>query len=105
MINGVTNPGIGAAAGVGMGPAGGSAAGAAGSGGASFSDALKKSIDEVSRLQQDASQAVEDLATGRTENVSGVMTAVEKADLAFKTLLAIRSKLMEAYDEIKTMQV
>ncbi len=73
--------------------------------GTSFADTLKKSIDDVSKLQQDASQAVTDLATGKTENVSGVMTAVEKSDLAFKTLLAIRSKLMDAYDEIKGMSV
>ncbi len=74
-------------------------------GGSSFADALKKSIDEVSRLQQDASQAVDDLATGKSQNVTGVMTAVEKSDLAFKTLLAIRSKLMDAYDEIKGISV
>jgi len=76
-----------------------------GSGSTGFADVLKKSIDEVSRLQQDASKAVEDLATGRTDNVSGVMTAVEKADLAFKTLLAIRAKLMDAYEEIKAIQI
>jgi flagellar hook-basal body complex protein FliE len=73
--------------------------------GASFSDMLKNSIDEVSKLQQDASKAVEDLATGKSENVTGVMTAVEKSDLAFKTLLTIRSKLMEAYEEIKGISV
>ena len=74
-------------------------------GGASFADTLKNSIDEVSRLQQDASQAVNNLATGQTENVNGVMTAVEKSDLAFKTLLAIRSKLMDAYEEIKNIPI
>ena len=83
--------------------------GAAGAGGGtpanSFSDVLKKSIDEVSRLQQDASQAVDDLATGKTENVTGVMTAMEKSDVAFKTLLAIRAKLMDAYEEIKNISV
>ena len=46
-----------------------------------------------------------DLATGKTENVSGVMTAMEKSDLAFKTLLAIRAKLMDAYEEIKNMPI
>jgi flagellar hook-basal body complex protein FliE len=100
MINGVdNNPGIartGGAAGASPKPA---------AGGASFADVLKDSIGEVSRLQQDASQAVADLATGKTENVTGVMTAMEKSDLAFKTLLAIRAKLMEAYDEIKGMSV
>jgi len=66
---------------------------------------LKNSIGEVSKLQQDASQAVQDLATGKTEDVDGVMTAMNKADIAFKTLLAIRGKLMEAYDEVKQISM
>jgi flagellar hook-basal body complex protein FliE len=73
--------------------------------GSSFADMLNKSIDEVSRLQQDASKAVNDVATGQNENVTGVMTAVEKSDLAFKTLLTIRAKLMDAYEEIKQISV
>jgi flagellar hook-basal body complex protein FliE len=71
----------------------------------SFADVLKNSINEVSKLQQDATQAANAVATGQTENVTGVMSAVEKADLAFKTLLAIRSKLMDAYEEIKQISI
>lgn len=103
MINGVDNLGIGKASGPTLNPAHG--AGETAAGGTSFADTLKKSIDEVSRLQQDASRAVDDLAAGKTENVSGVMTAIEKSDLAFKTLLAIRAKLMDAYEEIKGISV
>ena len=105
MVNGIT-PNLGAVTGAGSatGPTAKSGA-ASSSGSTSFADTLKSSIDEVSRLQQDASKAVEDLATGKTENVTGVMTAMEKSDLAFKTLLAIRSKLMDAYDEIKNIPV
>jgi flagellar hook-basal body complex protein FliE len=99
MINGVTNN-LGIAA-----PATGAAKSAGPAGGASFADTLKNSIQEVSKLQQDASKAVEDLATGKTEDVTGVMTAMEKSDLAFKTLLAIRAKLMDAYEEIKNISV
>jgi len=84
---------------------GGAARSATGPNGASFADVLKDSIGEVSRLQQDATKAVEDLATGKTEDVTGVMTAMEKSDLAFKTLLAIRAKLMDAYEEIKSISV
>lgn len=73
--------------------------------GPSFADTLKESIGEVSKLQQDATSAVENLAAGRTDDVTGVMTAVEKSDLAFKTLLSIRAKLMDAYDEIKNMPI
>jgi flagellar hook-basal body complex protein FliE len=79
------------------------ATGATGSGG--FIEFLNRSVGEVSQMQQDASQAVQDLATGRTDDVSGVMVAVEKGDVAFKTLLAVRAKLMEAYNEIKSMQM
>ena len=108
MINGAnnfTNLGqLGSAGGASLGKS--LAAGSEGAAGStSFADTLKKSIDEVTRLQQDASKAVEDLATGKSEDVTGVMTAMEKADLAFKTLLAIRSKLMDAYEEIKQVQV
>ena len=69
----------------------------------SFANSLRSSIDEVAKMQNDATSAVTDLATGRTGDLSGVMTAVEKGDLAFKTLLAIRSKLIDAYDELKSM--
>ena len=103
MITGVDNNLVGKLAGQGVSRGGGSSGPASGAG--SFADMLKSSLDEVSKLQQDASKAVEDLATGKSEDVTGVMTAVEKGDLAFKTLLAIRAKLMDAYDEIKAMTV
>ena len=89
----------------GIQPTGGSSPASGASPTSSFADVLKKSIDEVSKLQQDASKAVDAVSTGQTENVTGVMSAVEKADLAFKTLLAIRSKLMDAYDEIKQISI
>ncbi|HEY1628774.1 MAG TPA: flagellar hook-basal body complex protein FliE [Tepidisphaeraceae bacterium] len=101
MIDGVTNNlNLSKIAGGGASPAS-----AATEGTTSFSDTLKNSIDEVSKLQADASKAVENLGTGKNEDVSGVMMAVEKSDLAFQTLLSIRSKLMDAYDEIKNMPI
>jgi flagellar hook-basal body complex protein FliE len=105
MIDGVNNNlSLGKLSGGGVTP-GTSAAGAAGGGGASFADTLKKSIEEVSKLQEDASQAVQNLTTGKSDDVTGVMTAMEKSDLAFKTLLSIRAKLMDAYEEIKNMPI
>jgi len=105
MLSGInTNLNPAKVAGGGATPASGAGSSAA-TGGASFADTLKNSINDVAKLQQDATKAVQDLATGKNEDVTGVMTAVEKSDLAFKTLLAIRTKLMEAYDEIKGMSV
>jgi flagellar hook-basal body complex protein FliE len=105
MIDGINNSSLGNVGGAGSVGGMSKVGGTGNAGGASFADTLKNSINEVSRLQQDASKAVQDLATGKTEDVSGVMTAMEKSDLAFKTLLAIRAKLMDAYEEIKGISV
>ena len=78
---------------------------APGAGQPSFRDLLKNQIERVNVMQQDADVAIENLATGKTENLGEVMTAVEKADLAFKTLMQIRNKLMDAYEEINRMRV
>ena len=73
--------------------------------GQDFKNLLIKSINEVNRMQSEADEAAVNLTTGKTDNVAEVFTAVKKADLAFQTLMQIRNKLMEAYDEIKQMRV
>ena len=102
-VNSGLIPAAGAAAPGGVLGSGAAAKGATGT--SAFADMLQRGIEDVSKLQQDASKAVEDLATGKSDDVTGAMTAVEKSDVAFKTLLAIRGKLMDAYDEIKSMQM
>jgi len=66
---------------------------------------MKQYMDEVNKLQRDASGQVEKLVTGQTDDLVGVMTAMEKSDLAFRTLLTIRTKLMDAYNELRNMQI
>ncbi|MFA7236634.1 MAG: flagellar hook-basal body complex protein FliE [Phycisphaeraceae bacterium] len=73
--------------------------------GPSFKQVLMQNIEQVNQLQQDAEKAIEDLATGRRDDVSSVMIAKEKADMAFKMLLQVRNKLMDAYSEIKDVRV
>ncbi|MEX2672226.1 MAG: flagellar hook-basal body complex protein FliE [Phycisphaeraceae bacterium] len=74
-------------------------------GGADFKDVLMENIKEVNRLQQDAEQAIEELATGGRDDVANVMVAKQKADLAFKMLLQVRNKMMDAYQEVKNLRV
>ncbi len=73
--------------------------------GTSFKDVLLESLNQVDQLQQEASQGVEKLATGETNNVAEVFSAVRKADVAFSLLMEIRNKLMDAYTEIKQIHV
>jgi flagellar hook-basal body complex protein FliE len=74
-------------------------------GGASFKEVLVNSLEEVNRLQTDANVAFENLATGKTQNVTEVLGAVQKADLAFKMLMQIRNKLVEAYEVVRDMRI
>ena len=70
-----------------------------------FKDVLFDSINQVNQLQADAQQMVEGLATGQNDNQAQVMTAVQKADLAFRSLMQIRNKLTDAYEQIQQMRV
>jgi flagellar hook-basal body complex protein FliE len=73
--------------------------------GESFADTMKQYLSEVNQLQREASGQVEKLVTGQSDDLVGVMTAMEKSDLAFRTLLTIRSKLMDAYNELRNIQI
>lgn len=70
-----------------------------------FKDVLMQNIEQVNRLQQDAEKAIEDLQTGKRDDMANVMIAKNKADLAFQMLLQVRNKMVDAYDEIKQMRV
>jgi len=71
----------------------------------SFKEVLGEKINEVNDMLVKKDIAIEDLATGKTDNVAEVLTAVEKADIAFKALMQIRNKLVDAYKEIERMQI
>lgn len=81
------------------------AAGKAGAPEKSFKDILAESIEKANALQKEADSAQAALAAGKTDNVAEVFTAVRKAELAFETLMSIRNKLMDAYDEIQRMRI
>ncbi|MCA9291641.1 MAG: flagellar hook-basal body complex protein FliE [Phycisphaerales bacterium] len=75
------------------------------SGGPAFKDLLVDQIRQVNELQRDAEEATQDVVTGRSDDVIGLMTATEKADTAFRLLLQVRNKVMDAYEEIKQIRV
>ena len=70
----------------------------------SFKDVLLENIEKVNKLQQEATAATEDMLTGNG-SVEGVMLATAKADAAFPMLLAVRNKVMAAYEEVKQIRV
>jgi flagellar hook-basal body complex protein FliE len=71
----------------------------------SFKDVLLQNINQVNKLQQEATTAIEDLQTGKRTDLEGVLLATQKADTAFRMLVAVRNKVQQAYDEIKQLRV
>jgi flagellar hook-basal body complex protein FliE len=79
--------------------------GDAGAGAVSFKDTVKGLLSDVNDKVNQSDQLSRDLATGRTHDVSKVVTSVEEANLSMQFTLAIRNKLLDAYTEIARMQV
>ena len=73
--------------------------------GPSFAQTLQDQLNTVNELERDAQEAIEDLMTGRRDDVESVMLATQKAETAFHLLLQVRNKVMEAYDELKQIRV
>ena len=71
----------------------------------SFKNILLDSIQQVNSMQLDANKAVEGLFTGDDVNPAEVLTAVQKADLAFRTMMQVRNKLIQAYQEVKDIRI
>lgn len=73
--------------------------------GPSFADTLKQAVANVNEAHLEADRKAQELATGKTDDISGVMLAAEKADIALRTMVQVRNKIIDAYQEIMRMQV
>lgn len=73
--------------------------------GKSFADTLKDAVSNVNQMQQAADVKMQELATGKTQNIHDVMLTSEKADIALKLMVQVRNKIIEAYQEVMKMQV
>jgi len=71
----------------------------------SFGKFLEDSLNQVNSLQSDANVAMEKLASGNSQNLHETLLAVEKADIAFKTMNQVRLKVIDAYKEIMKIQM
>ncbi|MCE1229928.1 MAG: flagellar hook-basal body complex protein FliE [Firmicutes bacterium] len=73
--------------------------------GATFSDLLKQAMQEVEGAGQVAQQAARNLMTGEATDMHSAILAVQKADVSFQMMMAVRSKLIDAYREVMRMQM
>ena len=75
---------------------------------AQFADAVKsvgQYISKVDDLQAESDTSIQDLLTGKNNDITSVVSSVAKADASFKVLLGVRNKLIEAYKQTMNMQI
>ena len=73
--------------------------------GQSFSNVLKESIEEVNQTQVNAYDAMNDIATGKVENLQEAVKKIEEAELSLKLGLEVKNKALGAYKQVMAMQV
>jgi len=86
-----------------MTPTGGAKGNAGGA--THFGRLVSKAIDTVDQDQRASAGAIEQLLTGKQQDVLPVVTSVAKADASFKLLIGVRNKMIEAYKTTINMQV
>jgi flagellar hook-basal body complex protein FliE len=69
-----------------------------------FGGVLKNALQQVNELNGGATQQVGSLLQGGSADMSSVMIAVEKADVAFQLMMQVRNKIVSAYQDVEKMQ-
>jgi flagellar hook-basal body complex protein FliE len=73
--------------------------------GKSFGDYLTDALKTTNDLQLESDRMNARLAAGQIDDVSQVVIAAQKADIALQLTLQVRNRAVSAYQEIMRMQV
>jgi flagellar hook-basal body complex protein FliE len=110
------SPAAGAVTGAGAAPGTNGIAGAGGAGGVaatpgaqppagSFVDSLGDALGQLNTQLNTADAAMAGFAAGGSADLHTVMLELQQASIALKTGIAVRDKLLEAYQELMRLQI
>lgn len=71
----------------------------------SILESMMHSIDETNTLQNQAEASAIEFALGESDNTHDLLIAQTKANTALQYTVAVRDKLIEAYQQIMQMQI
>ncbi|MDR1049283.1 MAG: flagellar hook-basal body complex protein FliE [Synergistaceae bacterium] len=66
----------------------------------SFEELLSSSMKKVNALQIEADEMVNRLATGDVEDISEVVLASSRAEIALRMFMELRNKFVDAYQQL-----
>ncbi len=70
----------------------------------SFSDTMSQGFNKLQSLQHAKAAAIDEFASGRSQNVHELMITLQKASVAMSLTSAVRGKVIEAYKELSRIQ-
>lgn len=70
-----------------------------------LAEAIKRGIEATEQSQLDAEAKARQLATGEIQDIAEAMIASERANLTLGVAIAVRNKVVEAYQEIMRLQI
>ncbi|MFV1922188.1 MAG: flagellar hook-basal body complex protein FliE [Methylotenera sp.] len=62
-------------------------------------------LQKVNDKQIASEHLLQDMASGKTDNIHHVMMSLEDAKMSLQMLVQVRNKLLEGYQEVLRMQV
>jgi flagellar hook-basal body complex protein FliE len=71
----------------------------------SFGDTLQAGLNNVEAVQRSSESALSLLASGEQVDLHGTMIELEKADIALRTMVSVRDKVITAYEQVMNMSV
>jgi flagellar hook-basal body complex protein FliE len=72
---------------------------------ASFQEFFADAVKSASTLAAQSEEKQKQLLVGETDNLHDVFIAMEKADVAFQMTMAVRDKVISAYQSVMQMTV
>lgn len=70
-----------------------------------FLDILTKAMEEVNKLQNEATRAMDAHLKGQGVELHEAVIAIQKADLSLQVLSQIKNKVVKAFEELTRIQV
>ncbi|ACJ31706.1 Flagellar hook-basal body complex protein FliE [Shewanella piezotolerans WP3] len=71
----------------------------------SFTDLMQEKVAAINTDQNASSALMRAVDSGESDDLVGVMVASQKASLSFSTMIQIRNRLVQAFDDVMKMPI
>jgi flagellar hook-basal body complex protein FliE len=70
-----------------------------------FADLVSQGLEQVNQQLLTSQADLQNLAVGNVQNLHQIMIRLEESKLSFQLMMQVRSRLLEAYQDVMKMQL